>query len=192
MSNENDVIRGGFFRPEWINVEDDQPSESGYYFILVQCLHDTDEHKKGAIEMVESGVWHEDHWAVAEEDWKVIYWAYPPVIIIPSELVSAPDSIVDAEAHNVNEEMGGLFPQPYWIRVEDALPPEDGDYFTLSEAQRDFNAIKKGTISVNDGNEWKNGEWYDESDLWKVLYWAYPVRAVVPAKYADRPRIGVL
>lgn len=192
MSETNNVIKGGFFRPEWISVEDDLPQEEDYYFVLLQCQRDTDEYKKGAIVFVESGVWHEDHWAVAEADWKVIYWAYPPVIILPTELVGAPDSVVEAESHLVNEEMPGVYPQPYWISVEDALPPKDGDYFTLSEAQADYKEVKKGAVAVSECDEWKDGKWYDEDENWKVLYWAYPVRMILPTKYADRPRVGVL
>ncbi|MBQ7540926.1 MAG: DUF551 domain-containing protein [Clostridia bacterium] len=80
---------------------------------------------------------------------------------------------------------------PNWISVEDALPTEDDNYITLSEAQQDFEHIKKGDIYVDDCNSWEDGKWYDDGGgYWKILYWAYPVRVTVPAHLADRPKYG--
>lgn len=79
-----------------------------------------------------------------------------------------------------------------WINVKDALPSEDGLYWTISEVQWDSDGLKEGDIEVAVCDAWENGSWVDEDEQWKVIYWAHPFRLDVPAELADRTRIGVL
>ena len=192
MSTVEKYCKGGLVMPDWVSVEDTIPTEDGGYYAVVEYLKDTETNKKGTTDFEGIVELLDGKWSIDDSMCKVVYWAYPMVIMVPSEADGYPKATIDPETSHTIQETAGIFPQPCWVSVEDFLPPEDGDYFTLSEAQSDFNAIKKGTISVNDSNEWKDGEWYTDDENWKVLYWAYPVRTVVPAKYADRPRIGVL
>ncbi len=87
---------------------------------------------------------------------------------------------------------GQLSVQPVWINVEDQLPSRDGDYFTITEAQRDFPAYPKGTIGIDTSESWHEGRWFQDDDCWKVLYWAEPVTMLVPKELMNRPRVGSL
>ena len=85
------------------------------------------------------------------------------------------------------EEKHGIM-QPKWIRVQDALPTEDGEYYTIVELQHDSEGFKKGTIDIYRYNDWEDGEWRCEDYWWKVIYWAYPLTIELPAELADRPQ----
>ncbi|MBQ7540925.1 MAG: hypothetical protein IJT44_01380 [Clostridia bacterium] len=85
------------------------------------------------------------------------------------------------------EEKQGIM-RPEWISVEDALPTEDGDYYTITELQHDKGDLKKGTIDIDDRDEWEDGEWRSEDYWWKVVYWAPPIKMELPAELADRPQ----
>ena len=87
---------------------------------------------------------------------------------------------------------GRMSAQPEWISMEDQLPPGDGDYFTITEAQEDFPACPKGTIAIDTTEQWHNGKWYQDGGNWKVLYWAKPVTMLVPEELMNRPRLGSL
>ena len=85
------------------------------------------------------------------------------------------------------EEKHGIM-QPKWIRVQDALPTEDGEYYTIVELQHDSEGFKKGTIDIYRYNDWEDGEWRCEDYWWKVIYWAYPLTIELPTELADRPQ----
>ena len=83
-------------------------------------------------------------------------------------------------------------PQPEWVSVDDALPEQNGDYYTISEAQKDFPAAPKGAICINISDDWTDGVWEQDDDSWRVLYWAKPIQLSVPAALAGRQRIGCI
>ena len=87
---------------------------------------------------------------------------------------------------------GRMAVQPEWISVKDRLPDHDGNYYTITEAQKDFPACPQGTIYIDTTELWSEGKWWEDDDDWKVLYWAEPVRLVVPQELMERPRIGAL
>lgn len=82
--------------------------------------------------------------------------------------------------------------QPEWISVKDRLPDHDGNYYTITEAQKDFPAYPKGTISIDTTELWQDGKWWQDDDRWKVLYWANPIQMLVPQELMNRPRAGSL
>ena len=49
--------------------------------------------------------------------------------------------------------------QPKWISVEDELPEEDGDYYTITELLRDTPAAPKGAVSIDVTETWRDGQW---------------------------------
>ena len=85
-----------------------------------------------------------------------------------------------------------LASQPEWISVEDRLPERDGNYYTITEAQRDFPSYPKGTISIDTTELWNDGQWWQDDENWKVLYWAHPIQLDVPQELVQRPRAGSL
>ncbi len=87
---------------------------------------------------------------------------------------------------------GYLSAQPEWISVNDRLPTQDGNYFTITESQKDYPSFPKGTIAIDITDSWHEGEWYQDDDCWKVLYWAKPVNMLVPEELKSRPRAGAL
>ena len=87
---------------------------------------------------------------------------------------------------------GRMAGQPEWIRADDRLPDHEGSYFTITEAQKDFPAFPKGSISVDAFQRWTDGDWWQDDEDWKVLYWAEPIRLQVPPELMSRPRVGAL
>ena len=60
-----------------------------------------------------------------------------------------------------------------WIKVEDALPEEDGDYITMTNATgkcRGVIAQKYVTTTVR-GKVVRRWEWYGRISPWKVTHW---------------------
>lgn len=80
--------------------------------------------------------------------------------------------------------------QPEWISVKERLPDKAGFYFTISESQKGGSGFPIGTISIDTSDTWENGRWYQDDDVWKVLYWAKPVHMAVPDCLAKRQRLG--
>lgn len=82
--------------------------------------------------------------------------------------------------------------QPKWISVEDELPEEDGDYYTITELLRDTPAAPKGAVSIDVTETWRDGQWWQDNEVWRVLYWAKPITLDIPEELADRPRLGCI
>lgn len=87
---------------------------------------------------------------------------------------------------------GHMAGQPEWVSVDDRLPGHDGNYYTITEAQKDFPAYPKGTISIDTTERWLDGEWWQDDENWRVLYWAEPILLMVPQELMQRPRAGSL
>ena len=87
---------------------------------------------------------------------------------------------------------GCMAGQPVWVSVLDRLPDHDGNYYTITEAQKDFPAYAKGTICIDTTELWQGGKWWQDDDCWKVLYWANPIQMLVPQELMNRPRAGSL
>ena len=87
---------------------------------------------------------------------------------------------------------GHLASQPEWISMEDRLPDRDGSYYTITELQKDLPNYARGTINIDSTEVWKNGKWWQDDEIWKVLYWAKPIKLDVPAELNCRPRLGSL
>ena len=94
--------------------------------------------------------------------------------------------------YNCGFAAGRMAGQPEWISVDDRLPDHDGNYYTITEAQKDFPAYPKGTISIDTTERWLDGEWWQDDENWKVLYWAEPIQLLVPQELMLRPRAGSL
>ena len=90
-------------------------------------------------------------------------------------------------AHGVLDGIQSIHPE--WIRVSDRLPTDDGIYYTIAEAQVDLPICKKGTISVSTDDSWEDGHWWQNDDIWKVLYWAKPFTLAIPAELANRQQL---
>ncbi len=87
---------------------------------------------------------------------------------------------------------GRMASKPEWISVVDRLPDHDGNYYTITEAQKDFLAYQKGTISIDTTDRWLDGELWQDDDSRKVLYWAEPIQLMVPQELIQRPWAGSL
>ena len=76
-----------------------------------------------------------------------------------------------------------------WIKG-DTLPTDDGDYYVIIEAQRDFETFKKGAVEVTiDYFYASDNTFYNTSDdetWWKVLYWAKINTPNIPDDVKDR------
>lgn len=82
--------------------------------------------------------------------------------------------------------------QPKWISVEDELPEEDGEYYTITELLYDTPAAPKGTVSIDVTEIWRDGQWWQDNEVWRVLYWAKPITLDIPEELANRPRFGCI
>ena len=87
---------------------------------------------------------------------------------------------------------GHLASQPEWISMKDRLPDRDGSYYTITELQKDLPNYTRGTINIDSSEVWEDGKWYQDDDIWKVLYWANPIKLDVPDELSNRPRLGSL
>jgi len=53
-------------------------------------------------------------------------------------------------------------------------------------------AAPKGTISIDVSENWHDGQWLQDDESWKVLYWAKPIVLDVPEELVCRPRLGCI
>lgn len=83
---------------------------------------------------------------------------------------------------------GRLAMQPEWVSIKDHLPPRDGHYYVIAEAQKGFPGHPIGTIALDTEEYWRKGKWNQNDKFWKVLYWAKPLDIELPEELLNRCR----
>ena len=76
------------------------------------------------------------------------------------------------------------------IESTDSVYTSGGDNSIFEYEGKYFRS--KGTISIDTTERWLDGEWWQDDENWKVLYWAEPIQLPVPQELMQRPRAGSL
>ena len=62
--------------------------------------------------------------------------------------------------------------QPNWIRADEKNPDTDGLYWVIGEYLHDRQGWKRGDCFIETNALRANGEWIDNLEMRKILYWA--------------------
>ncbi len=72
-------------QPQW-NSADEVPPRDGHYYVIKEALRGFPGTPMGSVVVDTTESWRRGKWNQNDKFWKVLYWAVPPLMILPEEL----------------------------------------------------------------------------------------------------------